>query len=104
VTKFQAQHQANQNRIKELEHQLTNTQSKSRALTQQQKETHLYAVAVREDLKETMSFISHQDQAIMELNRAHPMEFQAAQRLVNHLQQAVHRLNIAFYPTPAPAD
>jgi hypothetical protein len=64
----------------------------------------LYAVAVREDLKETLRFISHQDQAIKELNCAHPMEFQAAQRLVNHLQQAVHMLNVAFYPTPASAD
>jgi len=104
VTELQMQHQADQNRIKELEHQLTNAHSKLKILSQQQEEICLYAIAVREDLKETMSFISHQDQAIKELNRAHPMEFQVAQRLVNHLQQAVHRLNVAFYPTPAPAD
>ena len=104
MTELRMQHQADQNRIKELEHQLTNAHSKLKILSQQQEEICLYAVAVREDLKETMSFISHQDQAIKELNRAHPMEFQVAQRLVNHLQQAVHRLNVAFYPTPAPAD
>jgi hypothetical protein len=104
VTELQMQHQADQNRIKELEHQLTNAHSKLKNLSQQQEEICLYAVAVREDLKETMSFISHQEQAIKELNRAHPMEFQVAQRLVNHLQQAVHRLNAAFYPTPASAD
>jgi hypothetical protein len=104
VTGLQTQHQADQNRIKELEHQLANAHSKSKVLSQQQEEIRLGAIAVSEDLKETLSFISHQDQAIQELNRAHPMEFQVAQRLVNHLLQTVHRLNVAFYPTPASAD
>jgi predicted nucleic acid-binding Zn-ribbon protein len=61
VTGLQTQHQADQNRIKELEHQLVNAHSKSKVLSQQQEEIRLDVIAVSEDLKETLSFISHQD-------------------------------------------
>lgn len=104
VTELQTQHQADQNRIKELEHQLTNAHSKSKVLSQQQEEIRLYVVTVREELKETMGFLSHQDQVLEELHRTYPMEFQTAQRLVNHLQQTVHMLNGAFYSAPTPTD
>jgi hypothetical protein len=38
------------------------------------------------------------------LHRTYPMEFQTAQRLVNHLQQTVRMLNGAFYSAPTPTD
>ena len=104
MTELQKQHQADQNRIKELEHQLTNAHSKSKFLSQQQEETHSYAVTVREELREIIGFLSHQDQVLEELHRTCPMEFQIAQRLINHLQQMVHMLNIAFYSAPTPMD
>jgi hypothetical protein len=104
VTELQTQHQVDQHRIKELEHQLTNAHSKSKVLSQQQEEIRSYAVTVREELKETMGFLSHQDQVLEELHRTYPMEFQIAQRLVNHLQQTVHMLNGAFYSAPTPTD
>jgi hypothetical protein len=50
VTELQMQHQADQNRIKVLEHQLTNAHSKLKILSQQQEEICLYAVVVREDV------------------------------------------------------
>jgi Mg2+ and Co2+ transporter CorA len=78
VTELHMQHQADQNCIKELEHQLTNAHSKSKVLSQQQEETHSYAVTVREELKETMGFLGHQDQVLEELHRTYPMEFQKA--------------------------
>jgi chromosome segregation ATPase len=104
VTELQTQHQVDQLRIKELEHQLTNAHSKSKVLSQQQEEIHSYAVTVKEELKETVGFLSHQDQVLEELHRTYSMEFQTAQRLVNHLQQTVHMLNSAFYSAPTPTD
>jgi hypothetical protein len=104
VTELQTQHQVDQHRIKELEHQLTNAHSKSKVLSHQQEEIRSYAVTVTEELKETMGFLSHQDQVLQELHRTYPMEFQTAQRLVNHLQQTVHMLNGAFYSAPTPTD
>jgi seryl-tRNA synthetase len=79
VRELQTQHQANQNRTKELEHQLTNAHSKSKVLSQQQEETHSYVVTVREELRETIGFLSHQDQVLEELHSTYPMEFQTAQ-------------------------
>jgi chromosome segregation ATPase len=97
VTELQMQHQADQNRIKELEHQLTNDHSKSKVLSQQEEETHSYVVTVREELRKTMGFLSHQDHVLEELHNTYLMEFQTAQRPINHLQQMVHMLNVAFY-------
>jgi chromosome condensin MukBEF ATPase and DNA-binding subunit MukB len=104
VIELQTQHQADQNHIKELEHQLTNAHSKSKVLSQQQEETHSYVVTVREELRETIGFLSHKDQVLEELHRSCPIEFQTAQRLINHLQQIVHMLNNAFYSAPTPVD
>jgi hypothetical protein len=73
-------------------------------LSQQQEETHSYVVSVREELKETMGFLGQQDQVLEELHRTYPMEFQTAQRLINHLQQTMHMLNVAFYSAPTPTD
>jgi hypothetical protein len=68
-------------------------------LSQQQEEIHSYVVTVREELRETIGFLSHQ-----ELHRTYPMEFQTAQRLINHMQQTMHMLNIAFDSAPTPGD
>jgi hypothetical protein len=73
-------------------------------LIQQQEDTHSYAITVREELKETMGFLGQQDQVLEELHRTYPMEFQTVQRLINHLQQTVHMLNVAFYSAPTPTD
>jgi hypothetical protein len=73
-------------------------------LSQQQEEIHSYVVTVREELRETIGFLSHQDQVLEELHRTYPMEFQTAQRLINHMQQTVHMLNIAFDSAPTPRD
>jgi hypothetical protein len=64
----------------------------------------VYVVTVREELKESMGFLGHQDQVLEELHRTYPMEFQTAQRLINHLQQTVHMLNVGFYSAPTPMD
>jgi hypothetical protein len=51
-----------------------------------------------------MGFLSQQDQVLEKLHRIYPVKFQTAQRLINHLQQTVHMLNIAFYSAPTPVD
>jgi hypothetical protein len=73
-------------------------------LIQQQEGTHSYVVTFRVELKETMGFLSQQDQVLEELHHTYPMEFQIAQRLINHLQQTMHMLNISFYSAPILVD